>query len=61
MTDKNLERAFWIVIIVVYAVIGYWCYQVLVKPAAKATLQFFNASSATQQIGPTKSKSNNSR
>jgi len=56
MTDKNFERAFLIGIIIVYAVIGYWCYQILVKPAAKATLQFFNASSATQQVAPTKSK-----
>lgn len=56
MTDKNFERMFWIVIIIVYVIIGYWAFQVLVKPVAKATLQFFNVSSATEQIETTKLK-----
>lgn len=49
MNEKNWERAFWIGIIVVYVAIGYWAYQVLVKPAAKATMQFLNVPYAAPQ------------
>lgn len=52
MNEKNWERAFWIGIVVVYVAIGYWAYQVLVKPAAKATMQFLNVPYAAPQEIP---------
>ena len=61
MTEKNFERMFFIVIIIIYAIIGYFAYQRVIKPTAKAALQFFNASNATQQIESIKPQTYNTR
>ncbi len=57
MNQKNLERMFITLFFVIYAVIGYFVYQDLIKPAAKAALQFFSYSSSTFQVLPSQPKS----
>lgn len=56
MKEKTVEVLFWLVLIVIYSVIGWILYIYVLKPVVKKALQYFVPPTIEQHIDNNKNK-----